>query len=304
MCKKHIDAMKYIKKFATYSEYQAYYNGSLANSNELRPHLSLCAESDKAHCLAKIPVVILYGGSGEISTTFLEEDGIIPQSAFSYNHHISSAELKYEVKKISDCAFLGCGGLSSVIIPNSVTSIGRSAFDGCTSLTSVTIPDSVTSIGNYAFRGYKSLTSVTIPSSVTSISQWAFGVCTDLTSVAIPDSVTSIGGGAFYGCSDLKSVTVPNSVTKIYDNAFEGCSGLKSVTIGSGITHIGYAAFADCSRLASFTCLAETPPSFDQTALLNTNNSQIYVPSESVDAYKEASGWIEYASRIQAIPSD
>ena len=29
----------------------------------------------------------------------------------------------------------------------------------------------------------------------------------------------------------------------------------------------------------------------------------IYVPSESVDAYKAASGWSDFASKIQAIPT-
>jgi hypothetical protein len=44
-------------------------------------------------------------------------------------------------------AFLGCTGLTSIVIPDSVTSIGDRAFSGCTNLTSITIPDSVTSIG-------------------------------------------------------------------------------------------------------------------------------------------------------------
>jgi len=33
----------------------------------------------------------------------------------------------------------------------------------------------------------------------------------------------------------------------------------------------------------------------------DTNNCPIYVPAASVDAYKSASGWSAYASRIQAI---
>jgi hypothetical protein len=37
-------------------------------------------------------------------------------------------------------------------------------------------------------------------------------------------------------------------------------------------------------------------------AFYNTNNCPIYVPSASVNAYKSASGWSTYASRIQAIP--
>ncbi len=52
---------------------------------------------------------------------------------------------------IGSSAFYGCGGLTSVTIPNSVTSIGNKAFSDCSGLTSVTIGNSVTFIGNSAF---------------------------------------------------------------------------------------------------------------------------------------------------------
>jgi len=94
------------------------------------------------------------------------------------------------------------GGYS---IPASVTSISNYAFRGCTGLTSVTIPASVTSIGRTAFSGCTGLTSVTLPASVTSIGTEAFYCCTGLTSVTIPASVTSIGDYAFYSCTEMKS---------------------------------------------------------------------------------------------------
>jgi len=37
------------------------------------------------------------------------------------------------------------------------------------------------------------------------------------------------------------------------------------------------------------------------SAFDSTNNCQIYVPAASVDAYKAATNWSSYASRIQAI---
>ncbi|MCX8512852.1 MAG: leucine-rich repeat domain-containing protein, partial [Chthoniobacteraceae bacterium] len=57
------------------------------------------------------------------------------------------------VTSIGDWAFIGCSGLTSLIIPNSVTSIGNIAFSGCSGLTSLTVPSSVTSIGSSAFSG-------------------------------------------------------------------------------------------------------------------------------------------------------
>ena len=80
--------------------------------------------------------------------------------------------------------------VKDLVIPNSFTSISNSAFSGCSGLTSVSIPNSVTSIGDCAFWGCSGLTSVNIPNSVTSIGDYTFYKCSGLTSVTIPNSVT------------------------------------------------------------------------------------------------------------------
>ena len=73
------------------------------------------------------------------------------------------------------------------------------------------------------------------------------------------------------------------------------------MVIGNSVTTIGGYAFLDCSKLTSITINAETPPTLNEPSFDNTNNCPIYVPAGSVDVYKSASGWSEYASRIQAI---
>ena len=135
----------------------------------------------------------------------------------------------------------------------------------------------VTSIGGSAFQGCTSLKSVTIPDSVTKIGNYAFEYCTSLTSVTIPDSVTSIGERAFYNCSNLASVTIGNSVTSIGEDAFNRCISLEEVY-----------------------CKPTTPPAgdsymFDNNAL----GRKIYVPAESVEAYKSAVDWKFYADYIK-----
>ena len=170
-------------------------------------------------------------------------------------------------------------------------------------ITSLTIPDGTTKIGYGAFYNCSRLTSVTIPNSVTSIGGSAFYSCSSLTSVTIPNSVTSIGGSAFNSCSSLTSVTIPNSVTSIGYGAFSFCSSLTSVTISNSVTSIDGSAFYGCSRLTSVTIKATTPPTLTSGAFNDTNNCPIYVPAESVDAYKTATNWSAYANRIQAIPT-
>ena len=200
------------------------------------------------------------------------------------------------VTTIGDWAFEGCSSLTSVTIGESVTTIGRYAFAYCESLTSITIPDSVTTIGDSAFSSCDSLTSITIPDSVTTIGGYAFYSCDSLTSITIPDSVTTIGGSAFNGCSSLTSVTIPDSVTTIGRYAFYYCTSLTSVTIGDSVTTIGQRAFYYCTSLTSVYCKATTPPSIGYYVFYyNAKSREIYVPTASVNDYKTADGWSDYA---------
>ena len=112
-------------------------------------------------------------------------------------------------------------GCKNTVVPDGVTSISNGAFYGCSGLTSIDIPNSVTSIGNSAFYGCSGLTSIDIPNSVTSIGDRAFYGCSGLTSIDIPNSVTSIGDYAFYQCIHLATIIVPDSVISIGSKAFE-----------------------------------------------------------------------------------
>lgn len=130
-----------------------------------------------------------------------------------------------------------------------------------------------------------------------------FAASHNLSSVSISNSVITIGQGAFHDCYSLTSITIPDSVATIGTGAFAKCSGMTSVTIGSGVTYISADAFNRCYSLNSITIAATTPPTLYSKGVFEyTHDCPIYVPSGSVNAYKTASVWNNFASRIQAIP--
>lgn len=118
------------------------------------------------------------------------------------------------------------------------------------------------------------------------------------------DGIATIGNNAFSVCSSLASVEIPNSVISIVDNAFYQCTSLTSIEIPNSVTSLGGYAFLGCSALESVTVRATTPPTLGTGVFPSTsNNLKIYVPSASVSAYKAATNWSSYSSKIQAIPA-
>lgn len=232
--------------------------------------------------------------------TMPETMSVIEKFAFRGCKALISLNFPSGVTNISEGVFRD-SGLTSFTIPEGVTNISNNAFLGCDSLTSVTIPEGVTGIGISAFQGCSSLENVDIPDSVTSISEQAFTDCSSLKSVDIPGSVTSIGEAAFRGCSSLTSVAIPDSVKSIGEAAFQGCSSLTSVAIPGSVTSIGGFAFCECSSLTDIYCYAATPPAYDKSAFwFNAENRKIYVPTDSVEAYKES--WSRYRDVIVGVP--
>jgi len=114
--------------------------------------------------------------------------------------------------------------------------------------------------------------------SVTEIGKSAFDHILS-SSVVINDCITRINEISFWRSADLEAVTIPQNVDYIGDYAFNYCGNLKNVTIKSII-----------------------PPYLGENVFTYTSEDlKIYVPAESLDAYKSADGWSEYADIIYSI---
>lgn len=206
--------------------------------------------------------------------------------------------------------FAYCNGLTSCTLSRNMTNIPPSMFRGCKSLTSVggsgsgasvEIPSNITKISKEAFYLCDGITSVTIPNTVNELGGCVFESCKNLRNVSLPNSITDIPDSTFNACSSLTNIIIPNSVTRIGSSAFYYCN-LSSINIPSGVTFMGDEVFARNSGMTSVTVNAITPPTLGSKVFDYTNNCPIYVPCESVEAYKAASDWRSYASRIHGIP--
>lgn len=224
----------------------------------------------------------------------------ITYDAFDYCTNLVSIEIPNGVTIIDNRAFEGCSKLLSVVIPDSVTDIHEDAFKYCSKLESVTIGCNVTTIGDNAFYYCNSLTSLTIPNSVKSIGNYAFYHCDKISSLTLSDGLTYIGAHAFQFCDSLTEVTIPDSVTTIDVYGFEYCKNLSRVTLGKGLATIKSYSFYNCDKLTNIYCKSTTPPYVDYTSILSVEvpGRKIYVPAESVNVYKSASGWNKYVDAI------
>ena len=116
----------------------------------------------------------------------------------------------------------------------------------------------------------------------------------------IPNSVTEIGDYAFYRCDSLKHMTVPNGVTTINNGAFSECSSLSSIKLPESLTNLSQQwIFSECKNLKEVFFFAKTPP-YIAYGMFRGITPTIYVPKESLDAYKKALYWQNFD--IQSIP--
>ena len=192
-------------------------------------------------------------------------------------------------------------GCSTTQIPNGVTALENGAFQYVQGLGNFVIPSTVASLGSSVFNG-SDIKSVVIPEGVTAIPISCFANCEELETVILPSTLKEIGSSAFIRNYKLKHINFPEGLTTIGDWAFQS-HVLETIDLPSTLTSIGRDAFRENgSGNITFIVRAINPPTI--TMWNNTPNlpyASYYVPAESIEAYKAADGWSNYASQIQAI---
>lgn len=100
---------------------------------------------------------------------------------------------------------------------------------------------------------------------------------------------------------------MPDSLIEIRDYALWGLTSINELVIPPLVTKIGRSSLRNMPKLETLIAKPINPPSMatDDNPLTNTNNiKMIYVPSDSINAYKTADIWKDYASLMMPFPSN
>ena len=290
------ESVSVYKNTTGWSEYASYIVGYDFDQNEVSDHQLLYTSTDGK-------IVTPYSSNvfdaNIVSNTYKNGKGVI--------------EFDAPVTLIGKNAFYGCTSLLSITLPNSITKVEEDAFFNCSGLSNVYISD-LSAWCNIDFVNYAAcpvyyaenlslngqvITELTIPSDVTKVKKYTFRRCDSLTKIVIPDHVKDIENSTFRTCRYLESVTIGDGMTSIRNSLFCDCIRLTNITIPENISAIGQTAFDGCSSLTSVYCKPTTPPKGGADMFKdNASGRKIYVPRNSVAAYKSAEYWSEYADSI------
>lgn len=179
-----------------------------------------------------------------------------------------------------------------VYVGSNITSLAENAFSGRSSyIQNIYIPSSVKTVGvkalyfpnNYNSSGFDGVQFSTFDG--VTINKQNFTYCVMQETADFTNATFNYDGNQGYIFSVFNSV-----------------HGLKHLILPSSTIYIGSMDY--CYDLETLTIKAVQPPTVNSDILAhNTPLTAVYVPAQSVDAYKAASGWSSFSSIIQAIPT-
>lgn len=163
---------------------------------------------------------------------------------------------------------------------------------------------------NYSFSGSNNLKHINLPyGGITTSADSLFSNCYFLKNIIGDVGISN--GNTFSGCNSLKKVSYYNISNNFTNNNFYECYNFPfndgTVTVPNNINSLGVNVFVDCFNITNFIFQPSTPPTITSESLHNNMGGYklphflIFVPDESVDAYKTATNWTEYSDYIYPV---
>ena len=262
---------------------------------------------------ANIPATVEYKGKVFNVTR-------IGEWAFGWANKLQRVAMGENIKTIDRFAIMNCPQLKEVQIGKNVDSILIDAFS-YGKLETISIPKNVKYIAPLIVRNNPIKSIVVDPDNVnyTSVDGVLFNKQENIlhsfpaakaTEYVIPETVDTIGSCAFSNAA-ITSVIFPKTLVYIEPGAFFNTK-LTKLDFPSTLMAIGMTAFDMCSGITEVTCRATTPPIMsDGQEEYNTSvflrvpiaNATLYVPAESVEAYKSASQWKDFGQILPIEPT-
>jgi hypothetical protein len=193
--------------------------------------------------------------------------------------------------------------IERVILPNTIANIVYYAFQNCYSLKAAIVPDSVTNIGSYAYQNCYCIEKISISANMTQIDSYVFDYNKSVDKIVIPDNIQTVGVRALACCFEATEIIFGSGLKKLDSSSCFEMINITELNIPAGVTEMSYQALNGFYSLKVLRVNPVSPPVVQANTFYNLpSDAVIYVPAGSVDAYKAATNWLQYASQIQAMP--
>ena len=119
----------------------------------------------------------------------------------------------------------------------------------------------------------------------------------DVSSIVVSGTMDGSDFGIFRRLSNCTKIDLSrtNGYNEIPSYAFRSLTSLTEVVLSSCINSIGNYAFTDCTSLSVVTCYTLIPPTLYNKVFNGVDESLVIkVPSQSINLYQNAQGWIGY----------
>lgn len=233
------------------------------------------------------------------------------------------------IQTIKQRAFLSNRGFTSIKLPNSLRYMDKYVFNTCGNLKSITFGEGMRMFrhdGSTSYSGYNVATGMFAATSLDTVI-WNAVDCYDFVQAAFSpfttesmggtdntkntiknvyfgDKVKHIPGCLFWKCQNItNTIVIPESCERIGDRAFQACTGIRTVIVKAKTPPLLSPENYEANPNAAFGSSDGKNAVFRQytTSWIVMPNLTIYVPAESLNAYKTDKNWSVYASIIKPI---